>query len=144
MNTEKTHLGIYGILIDSGKILLIKKSRGPYTGKLDLPGGKLEHGEDLKTALGRELQEETGVIVKDSKLVNNLTTRVTFQYEGEGIDMYHVGLIYRITWSDNEKLITDMDIEDSLGAEWVDIETIDLNNLSPFAKDVIKMKLYEA
>ncbi len=28
-----THLGVYGILINDNKILLIKKSRGPHKGK---------------------------------------------------------------------------------------------------------------
>ena len=35
----KTHIGAYGILIRDGKIALIKKARGGYKGKYDLPGG---------------------------------------------------------------------------------------------------------
>ncbi len=34
-----THLGVYGIVIKEDKILLVKKSRGAYIGKYDLPGG---------------------------------------------------------------------------------------------------------
>lgn len=36
---EYKQLGAYGLVISEGKILLIKKSGGPYDGKLDLPGG---------------------------------------------------------------------------------------------------------
>ena len=36
---EFEHLGAYGVLINEGKILLIKKVSGSYDGKLDLPGG---------------------------------------------------------------------------------------------------------
>lgn len=143
MPTQKTHLGIYGLLIHDGKMLLIKKSRGPYTGKLDLPGGKLEHGEILELALARELNEETGVIVKQSELISNMTTTVTFEYEGESIDMYHVGLIYNITEYDIENLIMEMDVEDSLGAQWVDISSIPTEELSPFAANIVSQKLYE-
>lgn len=43
---EKTrHLGVYGLIIENKKIALVLKSRGAYTGKLDLPGGSIEHGE---------------------------------------------------------------------------------------------------
>ena len=41
----KTHIGAYGILIRDGKIALIKKARGGYKGKYDLPGGGIEHTE---------------------------------------------------------------------------------------------------
>lgn len=33
----KTHVGSYGIIIDNNKIVLVKKARGGYKGKLDLP-----------------------------------------------------------------------------------------------------------
>ena len=37
----KTHIGAYGILIREDKIALVKKARGGYKGKFDLPGGVL-------------------------------------------------------------------------------------------------------
>lgn len=143
MAKQKTHLGIYGLLVHDGKMLMIKKSRGPYTGKLDLPGGKLEHGEILEQALARELREETGVSVKQSKLISNMTTTVTFEDDGQRIEMYHVGLIYKITDYNIDNLITEMNIEDSLGAQWVDTETVSVHNLSPFAANIIKSRLFE-
>ncbi|NIK72423.1 ADP-ribose pyrophosphatase YjhB (NUDIX family) [Paenibacillus sp. BK720] len=33
------HIGVYGICIVNEKILVIRKSIGPYAGQLDLPGG---------------------------------------------------------------------------------------------------------
>ena len=53
----------------SDKILLLKrleyKSQG---GKWGLPGGKLDKDEDKITAMIREIQEETGINIKPSKL----------------------------------------------------------------------------
>lgn len=138
MFNQKTHLGIYGVLIHEHKILLIKKARGPYTGKLDLPGGKLEHGEDLQVALARELKEETGVIVKDAELLANLTTQVSFESDNKAVDMYHVGLIYKITDYDLSGLDAEINFEDSLGAVWVEVKDIDTKNLSPFASEMIR------
>ena len=56
----KTHFGVYGSIIKNGKILLIKKARGPYTGLYDLPGGGQEKGESYLETLTREIMEETG------------------------------------------------------------------------------------
>ena len=33
------HIGIYGICIIDNKLLCIKKARGPYKNRFDLPGG---------------------------------------------------------------------------------------------------------
>ena len=139
MFNPKTHLGIYGVLVHENKVLLIKKARGPYTGKLDLPGGKLEHGEELLPALAREFLEETGVVVKDAKLLTNLTTRASFEYENEKIDMYQVGLIYKVSEYELSNLATEMNFEDSLGAVWVELAKISEFELSPFAQEAIKL-----
>jgi 8-oxo-dGTP diphosphatase len=42
-----------------GKILLLKESDGSW----ELPGGGLEHGENPREALSREIAEETGLTV---------------------------------------------------------------------------------
>ena len=45
--TKHRHLGVYGLLIENDKILLIKKANGPYKGKLDLPGGSIKFLEKV-------------------------------------------------------------------------------------------------
>ena len=64
---EYKQLGAYGLVINDNKILLIKKSGGPYDGKLDLPGGTIEFCERPEDALKREFKEEIGadITVKD-------------------------------------------------------------------------------
>jgi len=133
-----THLGVYGVLEKDGRILLIKKSRGPYKGKLDLPGGKLEHGESVEKGLKREFIEETGVIVNSIEQINNLTTVAEFTDERGNISMFHVGLIYKVTDFDDSNLLKDMDDEDSLGAEWYTISKLRSDELSPFARDILQ------
>ncbi len=44
----KTHIGIYAIITTNNQILLIHKSRGPYAGLLDLPGGRPEFSENFE------------------------------------------------------------------------------------------------
>jgi len=43
------------------RVLLIKKKRGFGAGKLNAPGGRLEHGETLEQAVIRECIEEIGL-----------------------------------------------------------------------------------
>ena len=61
---EMRHLGAYGLIINDNKMALIRKSRGAYTGKLDLPGGTIEHGERPIETLVREIKEELDSDVK--------------------------------------------------------------------------------
>lgn len=49
---------------ESYKVLLIERGREPFKNKWALPGGFIEMIETLETACKRELEEETGLIVK--------------------------------------------------------------------------------
>ncbi len=53
------------ILDKKGKLLLIRRSDNDYNapGLWEFPGGKLDEGQDLSSALEREVLEETGLLV---------------------------------------------------------------------------------
>jgi 8-oxo-dGTP pyrophosphatase MutT (NUDIX family) len=50
-------LSAKGIIINEGKILLIKEKEGWW----GLPGGGIDYGEEIKAALKREIEEELSV-----------------------------------------------------------------------------------
>ena len=54
------YLGIYGVCIKDNKVLCIKKVRGPYKNRYDLPGGSQKTSEGFTETLVREFLEETG------------------------------------------------------------------------------------
>lgn len=142
MNTNlssinKFHFGIYGILLKNNSILLVTKSRGPYTGKLDLPGGKPEHAELPKQTLTREILEETGVLVNRAELFENYSTVGHMIENGINQYIHHLGMVYTILSYDDSKLINEMNAEDSLGCQWYQLDALTNDILSPFAQEVV-------
>lgn len=59
-------------VIRDGQILLIRKKRGLGAGKINAPGGRLEHGETALEAAVRETREELGVEAVDAELRGEL------------------------------------------------------------------------
>lgn len=57
---QKVGWGVKGLIIDDNKSLVLIKPNGDS----DLPGGRVEAGENLKDSLCREIYEETGLEVK--------------------------------------------------------------------------------
>ena len=78
---EYKQLGAYGLVVKDGKILLIKKSGGPYDGKLDLPGGTIEFCERPSEALKRELMEEVGIEVDEYQLFDADSVAFEWQFK---------------------------------------------------------------
>ena len=54
------YLGVYGVCLIDNKVLCIKKTRGPYKNRYDLPGGSQKTSEGFTEILVREFLEETG------------------------------------------------------------------------------------
>ena len=129
---KKTHVGAYGVIIQDNKIALIKKARGGYKGKLDLPGGGIEHDETPLVALKRELDEEAGVKTTKEELIDATSKTFKWQMEKDLIeDLHHIGIIYKVE-IEEQKLKEEPDGIDSEGCNWYEIEKLSKNNLSPF------------
>lgn len=63
--TPKHIVAVAGLVRDSdGRVLMIHSPRRDW----EFPGGQVEEGEDLITALQREVSEETGITVTVGKL----------------------------------------------------------------------------
>jgi len=136
--TEYRHVGAYGLLERGGAVLLVRKERGPYRGRFDLPGGGIDFGEHPVSALCREFVEETGLILTEHSLIGALSNRVRYRLPSGGIeDMHHLGLIYRVVAADSSSLKTEPDGEDSGGAVWVESRHVDRIPLTPFARSAV-------
>jgi 8-oxo-dGTP diphosphatase len=57
-------LAVSGAIFRDGKVLLVRRARSPGKGFYSFPGGRVEFGESLHTALHREVDEETGLKIE--------------------------------------------------------------------------------
>ena len=128
----KTHVGAYGVIIKDNKIILVKKARGGYKGKLDLPGGGIEHTELPEEALKREIMEEAGINIANYKLLDVVATNIKWEMEPNlWEDLHHLGILYTV--DTNEYLLkNEADGLDSNGANWYNIAELNKKELSPF------------
>ena len=128
----KTHVGAYGIIIKDNKIALVRKARGGYIGKLDLPGGGIEHTESPVETLKREIMEEAGIAITNYKLLDVVATNIKWEMEPDlWEDLHHIGILYTI--ETNELLLkNDADGLDSEGANWYNINELNKKELSTF------------
>ena len=79
-------VGVGAVVVDRGRVLLVRRGREPLKGQWSIPGGLLELGESLTAGVVREVQEETGLIVEPLELVELLDrihreeSRVRYHY----------------------------------------------------------------
>lgn len=57
------------ILIEDGKVLLVKRGKEPFFGEWAIPGGRIENQESAEQCAIREMKEETGLDIEIGKLV---------------------------------------------------------------------------
>jgi ADP-ribose pyrophosphatase YjhB (NUDIX family) len=108
------HFGVYAVWWQEGRIVLVRKARGPYVGLLDLPGGSPEPGESEVLTLRRELREECGVEL------GRVVDRAPFEFHvdrdsfGRPIDFTHSGVVSRVEVASH--VVHDIAVEDVRGA----------------------------
>lgn len=104
---------------EEDKILMCKRKKDPFKGKLNFVGGKVEPNEDELHAAYRELEEETG-ITKDDITLTNL---MNFEYKISGTELEaYAG-----------KLNKDVSLKEELNSLYWISKDEDFNNLDKFA-----------
>ena len=106
------------MIVQDGKVLLVKRKYEPLAGRWSLPGGAVEVGETLETCVAREMLEETGLEVRVGPVVEVLD-RIT--HDDEGRVLYHFVLVDYLCWPTGGVLTADSDVADVVFAEPADL-----------------------
>jgi ADP-ribose pyrophosphatase YjhB (NUDIX family) len=80
-----------GVVLIDGRVVLIRRGKEPLRGRWVIPGGTVELGETLQEALVREMQEETGLVVRPRDVVL-VFDRI--QREGSSVEYHYVIIDY--------------------------------------------------
>lgn len=65
-------VGVGAVIVDNGRVLLVRRGTEPAKGVWSIPGGLIETGEMLHEAVVREVREETGLTVEPIALIELL------------------------------------------------------------------------
>ena len=88
---DRPCVGVGAVLIHEGRVLLIRRGKEPLRGRWVVPGGTVELGETLEQALVREIQEETGLLVRPREVVA-VFDRI--QRDADRVDYHYVIVDY--------------------------------------------------
>lgn len=117
------------ILDEEQRVLLTRRCIPPFCGRWVMPGGKIDHGESILSALHREVREEVGIEVRIEGLID------VFEHIGVGERGDHfVILYYRAT-----PLSLDLhpNGEECTEALWADPQSLPNLDLPPGARHIL-------
>ena len=95
-------LAVSAAIFRDGKILLVRRARSPAKGFYSLPGGRVEFGESLHSALHREVDEETALRIEIAGLAG--WREVLPQSAGGG---HYLIMSFAARWIGNEVVLND-------------------------------------
>ena len=125
-------VGVGAVIIQGGKVVLVKRRFEPLAGQWSLPGGRLELGETLEGGLAREMLEETGLEIEVGPVVD-VFDRILLDPERKV--RYHYVLIDYLCRPVGGELCHGSDVA---AAEFVDPADLDRYRLTPKATSVIE------
>ena len=143
---KRQRVAAYALLTRDHAVLLTRMSdRTRIPGRWTLPGGGIDHGEEPRNALVREVYEETGLHVVPGQLADVHSSHFTGPRSDGLVEDYHgIHLIFRAALTPESEgvdpRVVEVDGSTDLAA-WVDRdEALDLDLLSAARHALTELK----
>ncbi len=134
---DRPIVGVGAVIVDAGRVLVIKRGVEPLKGRWSVPGGAVELGETLREAIAREVLEETGLVIE---AIEVLEVFDNIYRDPEGRPQYHYVLIDFVCRMTGGVLQAGSDVSE---AAWVRPEELSALQMTPNTERVIRKALKE-
>ena len=125
-------IGVGAVIVDAGRVALVRRGQPPLLGEWSIPGGVLEVGETVREGAMREAREETGLIVDAGELLGIFERLVPGE---DGRLRYHYVLMdFLCVWTGGELLAA----SDAADVRWFRPEELEALKLAPDTLAVIQ------
>ena len=125
-------VGVGAVVLDSGRVLLVRRGKAPLAGKWSLPGGLLELGETTAEAARREVAEECGLRIRVGEVAGILDRVVR---DAEGRIRYHWVLVDYVAVVESGTLCAASDADE---AQWVEVDEVERLDTTDGLLDMIR------
>lgn len=116
---ERPVVGVGAVIVEDGRVVLIRRRFEPLAGQWSLPGGTLELGETLEAGVAREMAEETGLVVEVGPVVE-VFDRIML--DDTRRVRYHFVLVDYLCWPLGGELRAGSDVDAAVFAAPGDLE----------------------
>jgi ADP-ribose pyrophosphatase YjhB (NUDIX family) len=135
---EHPIIGVGAVIVEGGRVLLVRRDTEPLRGEWSVPGGMLELGEKLRDGVRREALEETGVKVEPGEVLDVFDSIFT---DGLGKTQYHYVLIDYLCRLISGEAQAGSDVSD---VRWVSLEALSALGLRESIEQVVRKGLERA
>jgi 8-oxo-dGTP diphosphatase len=128
-------VGVGAVVLDAGRVLLIRRGKAPLAGKWSLPGGLVELGETTREAVQREIAEECGLTIRVGEVAGILDRVVR---DAAGRVRYHWILVDYVAFVESGTLCAASDADE---AQWVEVDAVERLDTTDGLMDMIRRAL---